>query len=70
MTSFPISLAVEHDEEASTVAVVAYAGEARFVTHTIRLRPEHNSPVDALRIMLNPDVSDQYDYDNLEEASR
>jgi hypothetical protein len=65
VTSFPVALAVEHDQDAATVVIVAIVGESRFgLPHEqIALRPEHNNPLDALRIIMNPDIADQEDYD-------
>lgn len=62
MIDFPVSLVIEFDEDAATSGVVAIVGEVRRPLEVVRLRPEHNNPVDAVRIVTSSSLRDELDY--------
>ena len=53
VTRLPLHLAVVHDADESTATLVVCAGETDVPIERVQLRPEHNNPVDAVKILAN-----------------
>lgn len=61
--TFPVQVSIEHDDDAATSTVVALVGETRIAVESVDLRPEHNNPVDAIRIVTSWRARSDLGYD-------